>query len=179
MNDLLATCRPTLAHNVLADFVRSGRMSVIITQNIDGLHQRAGTDPGRVIELHGNGTFGRCLDCRREMELKIIREHINSTGTSPTCPQCGGRVKAAVISFGQAMPEGAVSRAAGLCRDADLILVVGSSLVVHPAASLPVVGVDNGAGLAIINKQSTPLDGLADLVLNHSIDEVFAALPDL
>jgi len=176
MNDRLASCQPTLAHRALAAMTRSGDMSAIVTQNIDDLHRRAGTDPQRLIELHGNATFGRCLDCGKPMELETIREHFRQMNRSPVCPQCSGLVKAAVVSFGQAMPESELARAAEFMGDADLVLAIGTSLVVHPAASLPLIGIDNGARLVIINKQSTPLDGVADLVLNHSIDSVFGVL---
>ena len=175
MNDLLASCEPTLAHRSLAAMVRSGRMSAIVTQNIDGLHQRAGTDPEHLIELHGNGTYGRCVDCGTQMDLAEARKFIAEKGRSPVCSNCSGLVKAAVISFGQAMPENELKRAANLAAKADLVFAIGTSLVVHPAATLPLIGVENGAELVIINKESTPLDGVAEMVLNHSIDAVFGA----
>ena len=176
MNDMLASCEPTLAHKALAALVRSGRVSAIVTQNIDGLHQRAGTDPEHLIELHGNGTYGRCLDCGNVMDLAGARNFIAKEGRSPVCSSCSGLVKAAVISFGQAMPEKELNRAAQLAAKADLVFAVGTSLVVHPAATLPLIGVENGAELIIINKESTPVDGAAKMVLNHSIDAVFGAL---
>ena len=175
MNDLLTSCEPTLAHRSLAAMVRSGRMAAIVTQNIDGLHQRAGTDLEHLIELHGNGTYGRCVDCGTQMDLAEARKFIAEKGRSPVCSNCSGLVKAAVISFGQAMPENELKRAADLAAKADLVLAIGTSLVVHPAATLPLIGIENGAELVIINKESTPLDGAAKMVLNHSIDAVFGA----
>ncbi len=176
MNDQFAGARPTVAHMALAAMADSGRMPAIVTQNIDGLHQRSGVGSDRVIELHGNATYGHCIDCRRRMELDEVRSFVEAEKRSPKCRTCGGMVKAAVISFGEGMPEAAMREAARHCMDADLILVVGTSLVVHPAASLPVLGLQHGAGIVIINRESTPLDRDAELVLNHSSDSVFAAV---
>lgn len=176
MNEQLAKARPTIAHLALAELVGEGRMPAVVTQNIDGLHQRSGVDADKVIELHGNATYGRCLDCRSRVELDEVRSFIASENSSPRCRSCGGLVKAAVISFGEAMPDDAVRVAAQHCMNADVVLVVGTSLVVQPAASLPVLGLQHGAGIVIINRQSTPLDHEAELVLNHSSDSVFAAV---
>jgi len=176
MNEQSARAKPTIAHRALSAMVGDGRMPAIITQNIDGLHQRSGVEGERIIELHGNATYGHCIDCRLPMRLEDIRRHIESKGACPVCPSCGGLVKAAVVSFGEQMPPDLMTKAAGHCRDADLILVIGTSLLVQPAASLPRHGVENGARLVIINRQSTPLDGWADMVLNHSSDSVFAVL---
>lgn len=176
MNEQFAAARPTVSHLALAALVESGRMPAIVTQNIDGLHQRSGADADKVIELHGNATYGHCLDCRRRMELDEIHSLIRAENRSPRCGTCGGFVKAAVVSFGEAMPDDAMRNAAQHCMDADLILIVGTSLVVQPAASLPVLGLQHGAGFVIINRESTPLDHDAELVLNHSSDSVFAAV---
>ncbi len=176
MNEQFERARPTVGHLVLAEMVRSGRMPAIITQNIDGLHQRSGVAANRLVELHGNATFGHCIECRLPMDLESVRAEIDRTGRCPACTDCGGLIKAAVVSFGEAMPEAAMATATELCRNADLILAIGTSLQVQPAASLPQIGIRLGAKLVIINKQSTPLDGIAELVLNHSIDSVFAAL---
>lgn len=176
MNELFARAQPTIAHRALSEMVRDGRMPAIITQNIDGLHQRSGVDGRRIIELYGNATYGHCIDCRAPMDLDEIRRQIDASELCPRCPACHGLVKAAVVSFGEAMPADRMAEAASHCRDADLILVIGTSLLVQPAASLPLHGVQNGAKLVIINRQSTPLGGYADLVLSHSSDSVFAAL---
>jgi NAD-dependent deacetylase len=176
MNEQFATARPTVAHLALAALVERERMPAIVTQNIDGLHQRSGADAGKVIELHGNATYGHCLDCRRRIELDDVRLFIQAENRSPRCAKCDGLIKAAVISFGESMPEAAMEEAARYCMTADLIVVVGTSLVVHPAASLPLLGARSGAGIVIINRESTPLDDDAELVLNHSSDSVFAAV---
>lgn len=147
----------------------------MITQNIDGLHQRAGHASDRLVEIHGNGTRGKCLECRTAMELAEAKRLIESTGTSPRCP-CGGLVKAAIISFGQPMPAAEMRAATELAQRADLFLVIGSSLRVRPAATLPIIARRAGAALAIINGDETPLDSLADVIVRQRIGSVFSAL---
>lgn len=176
MNEQFDAARPTIAHKALAMLVEVGRMPAIVTQNIDGLHQRSGAEADRVIELHGNATYGHCIDCRRRMELDEIRRHIDAEQSCPVCADCGGLVKAAVVSFGESMPQDAMAKAAAHCREAELILIVGTSLLVQPAASLSCIGRECGARLVIINRQSTPLDEISEMVLNHSSDSVFAAV---
>jgi NAD-dependent deacetylase len=155
--------------------VAAGRMPAIVTQNIDGLHQAAGVPDERVIELHGNGTYATCLDCGRRYEIADIRPRFEADGLAPDCAACGGAVKTATISFGQAMPQGAMRRAEALARKADLFLVLGSSLVVYPAALLPVVAKRAGAALAIVNREPTDLDEAADLVVRAEIGPVLDA----
>jgi NAD-dependent deacetylase len=175
MNADFARAEPNPGHVGLARLVASGRVATLITQNIDGLHGRAGTPPERLIEIHGNATHGHCLDCRRPMSLEDARSVIAATGASPRCA-CGGLVKAAVVSFGESLPAALLTRAVKAARAADLFLVVGSSLVVQPAASLPEAAKGNGARLVIVNREATPLDALADLVVRASIGGVFVAL---
>lgn len=176
MNRQFAATEPTAAHRSLADLVRRGRLKTIITQNIDGLHQRSGVAAAQLIELHGNATYGHCIGCRKRMALQEIEKRIDRSGACPVCTDCGGFIKAAVVSFGELMPEHALALATDCCLNADLILVIGTSLMVEPAASLPRLGAESGARIVIINKQSTPLDDSAELVLNHSIDSIFAVL---
>jgi NAD-dependent deacetylase len=176
MDDSFAGAQPSTVHRLLADFVREGRALGIITQNIDGLHQEAGTPAEKLIELHGNGTYATCLDCGLRHELSAIRPVFEATGRSPLCDDCGGLVKSATISFGQRMPEEAMRRADALARAADLFLVIGSSLVVHPAAQLPLVAKAAGAALVIVNREATPLDGAADLLVRAEIGAAFARL---
>ncbi len=176
MDDLYRGAEPSTGHRVMADLVRKGRMQAIITQNIDGLHQAAGVPEARVIEVHGNGTYARCLECHTRHELAVIRAHFETHGHPPACQACGGIVKSATISFGQRMPEAAVQRAQRLAEDCDLFLVVGSSLVVYPAAFLPVLAQRNGARLVIVNREPTPLDDQADDVVRGEIGEVLTGL---
>lgn len=173
--DELRVVEPNLAHRALARLVAKGRINSIITQNIDGLHQRSGVPDDRLIELHGNATFATCLDCGERTELDAAEAEIERTGFAPRC-RCGGLIKAAVISFGQAMPSREMHRAEEAIHECDLFLAIGSSLQVQPAATLPVAAKYHGARLVIVNRDPTPLDGLADFVLRGAIGDVFAVL---
>lgn len=176
MDDLYKDAAPSAGHRVLADLFHAGRLPGIITQNIDGLHQLSGVPDEAVIEVHGNGTYATCLDCAERHELAGIRAVFEEKGHAPACRACGGIVKSATISFGQRMPEAAMRRAEALARDCDLFLVIGSSLVVYPAASLPLVAREAGARLAILNREPTPLDPEAHLVVNAEIGPVLASI---
>ena len=174
MDDLYRGARPSLGHLGFASLVAADRMPAVITQNIDGLHQESGLDPDQVIELHGNGTYAKCLACGSRHELDWVRRYFDADGEPPDCRMCGGILKAATISFGQAMPEGPMRRAQKLTASCDLFLVAGSSLVVYPAAAFPAFAKENGARLAIVNREPTPLDEAADLVIHAEIGSVFS-----
>jgi NAD-dependent deacetylase len=175
MNADFAAAEPNAGHRGLAQLAGEGRLLGLITQNIDGLHQRAGMPPDRMIEIHGNSTKGRCLDCRTFMSLEEVAAIMEGTGQSPRC-KCGGLVKAAIISFGERVPEDEMRRATNFAEDADLFLAIGSSLQVQPAATLPIVAKRAGATLAIINRESTPLDGHADFAIQTPIGLFFSRL---
>ncbi len=164
----LDAAAPNRGHRAVAELVRRGVARAVITQNVDGLHQLAGVPDTRVIELHGNTTYARCLSCGRRYELEPIRAAFERTGEPPACA-CGGWVKTATISFGQPMPEEAMRRARRETLACDLFLVLGSSLVVFPAAEFPAIARRNGARLVIVNREPTPLDPIADLVLHDEI----------
>lgn len=176
MDDLYRGAQPSRGHHALAALVRSGRMPAVITQNIDGLHQASGIPAEQVVELHGNGTYATCLSCGRRHELEWIRPRFEATGEPPMCEACGGIVKTATISFGQSMPEGPMRRAHELALGCDLFIVLGSSLVVYPAAAIPALAKRAGAILAIVNREPTDLDDLADLVVHGEIGSALAAL---
>ncbi|HKX30337.1 MAG TPA: NAD-dependent deacylase [Blastocatellia bacterium] len=165
---------PNAGHAAFVEIERQGRLRALITQNIDGLHQKAGQK--NVIELHGTTTKVECLDCQRRISMDDAVALIEAGDEAPECELCGGLLKPATISFGQAMPARAMQLALAACADCDVFLAVGSSLVVHPAASLPVIAKQIGAVLIIINRTSTPLDGMADVVLNDEIGKVLPAL---
>lgn len=169
MDDHFAGARPSRGHRALASLVARGRMPAIVTQNIDGLHQDSGVPPERVVELHGNGTYATCLECGRRHELAALRPRFEATGAAPACDECGGPVKAATISFGQAMPAPALRRAQELAEGCDLFLVLGSSLVVYPAAALPLIAKRAGARLVIVNREPTEFDAMADLAIRGEI----------
>jgi NAD-dependent deacetylase len=160
---------PNRGHRAVAKLVRTGKVSAVITQNIDGLHQESGVPDENMIELHGNGTYATCLTCATRYELEPIKQAFSADGTLPECTYCGGIVKTATISFGQAMPEGPMERAREETLASDLFLAVGSFLVVYPAAGFPAMAKQNGAKLVILNRDPTDLDRIADLVLNHEI----------
>ncbi len=162
---------PNRGHRAVANLVRRGVVSSVITQNIDGLHQASGIPPQQVIELHGNATYATCLDCGERYEIDDIRPAFERTGEPPVCEKCFGFVKTATISFGQAMPEAPMQRAHLETIAADLFIVVGSSLVVYPAAAFPEVAKRRGAKLVIVNREPRGLDGIADLVLNREIGD--------
>ncbi len=160
---------PNRGHRAVSKLVRVGKVTSVITQNIDGLHQASGVPDEKVIELHGNGTYATCLTCATRYELDPIKAAFEADGTLPACHFCGGIVKTATISFGQAMPEEEMERARDETLACDLFLAIGSSLVVQPAAGFPAMAKRNGAKLVIINRDPTDLDGIADLVLNREI----------
>ena len=160
---------PNNGHHAVARLVASGTASHVITQNIDGLHQHSGVPEDRLIELHGNTRHAKCLDCGARMEIAEILAHFSAHGDAPDCAQCGGLVKTATISFGQPMPQGEMARADAAVRSCDLMLILGSSLQVYPAAGFPLQVKRQGGRLVILNREETPLDRYADLVINAEI----------
>ncbi|MCB2077464.1 MAG: hypothetical protein KDE55_07175 [Novosphingobium sp.] len=162
------------SHRAIRAVYETGRVSAVITQNIDNLHQASGIPPEKVIELHGNGSYAACLTCNARHELEFIREAIRENDTPPDCPHCGGILKTATISFGQPMPQEEMLRARAETLACDLFLALGSSLVVHPAATLPAIAAQNGADLVIVNNEETPLDPLAGLVVRDDIGDAFS-----
>ena len=165
--DLLAA-QPNPAHRALVDLEEAGKLSAIVTQNIDGLHQRAGSDPDRVIELHGSAHVVRCTNCGTIFSGEAIQQRLSDGDIYPACPVCGGILRTATVLFGEPLPREALERSISLTRDADLLLVVGSSLVVNPAAKLPLIAKRNGAPFVIVNRTETRQDALADLRLAGS-----------
>jgi NAD-dependent deacetylase len=160
---------PNAGHRALAKLVEQGKMTAIITQNVDGLHQRSGVPASKIIELHGNTTYATCLDCGQRYELEPIRKAFLADGTLPVCEKCDGIVKTATISFGQAMPEIQMARAQDETQQCDLFIVLGSSLVVYPAAGFPRIAKKRGASLVILNRDPTDQDDDADLVVHDEI----------
>ena len=168
-DETMLTAEPNAGHRALARLVEQGRMSAIITQNVDGLHQRSGVPDSRIIELHGNSTYASCLDCGHRHELDPIRKAFLGSGKLPLCVKCDGIVKTATISFGQAMPEIQMARAQDETMACDLFIVLGSSLVVYPAASFPRIAKRRGARLVIVNREATDQDDDADMVIHAEI----------
>lgn len=175
MEEMFAAARPNAGHLAIAELVARGCVSCVITQNIDDLHRISGVPAENIVELHGNTRYARCLDCGARAELAPIRQHFDAHGEAPDCARCGGLMKTATISFGQAMPELEMERAERAARGCDLFLVLGSSLVVYPAAGFPLMAKRCGAKLAIVNREATDLDGEADLVLHERIGATLSA----
>ncbi|MEM6849494.1 MAG: Sir2 family NAD-dependent protein deacetylase [Pseudomonadota bacterium] len=174
MAKLSAHAEPNAAHTALAQLVEAGKVTTIVTQNIDGMHQRAGTPPDALIEIHGNSNHATCLDCGARMETDEAERTVEETGRSPRCTACGGLVKAAVISFGQEMPEDLMIRVQIAATQTDLILALGKSLAVYPVAVLPLIVLERGAGFIIGSKLPTDLDHLVGFVLRAGLHETFA-----
>jgi NAD-dependent deacetylase len=170
------TARPNAAHAALVDLERQGRLRALLTQNIDGLHQAAGSAPGLVLELHGTVHEVACLSCGDRTTMRSTLDRVEAGEADPACRACGGILKSATISFGQALDAAVIGAAADAAADCDVFLAVGSSLTVHPAAGLTDVAARAGARIVVVNAEPTPYDGLADLVVRDPIGE---ALPRL
>ena len=167
--------KPNAGHRAVAALMAAVKVSAVITQNVDNLHQDGGADPERVIELHGNAGYATCLGCGLRHELAELKGPFLEDGRLPACRDCGGIVKTAVISFGQALPKDAWVRAEDETLAADLYLVLGSSLTVFPAAGLPRMAWEAGVPLVIVNRDPTPLDRLATLALREEIGPLMTA----
>jgi NAD-dependent deacetylase len=174
MDDLYRHAQPGRCHAALVAFAEAGRLEAVVTQNIDGLHTSAGLPPDRLVELHGNGTFARCLDCGTRFELAPVRAHLDRTGEALTCG-CGGAVKSASIAFGQKLDPAVLARAVAAAEGCDLFIAIGSSLVVRPAATLPLIAKAAGAVLVVVNRDPTPLDQQADLAIRCDAGDALVA----
>ena len=170
----LKNATPNAGHRAVSRLVGLGKVTEVVTQNIDGLHQASGVPAEKVIEVHGNATYAKCLSCGLRCEFDDIEPAFKATQEPPVCSSCGGIVKSATISFGQAMPEEEMERAAEASLACDLFLAIGSSLVVYPAAGLPIAAKRAGAKLVILNRDPTELDHMADLVINAEIGPTLA-----
>lgn len=179
IRDALLAAEPGPSHRAVATLVEMGHASIVITQNIDGLHQRGGVADHKVIEIHGSGRHAACLTCGTHHGIDEVKEILAQGGDVPDCVQCGGIVKPATISFGQPLPEQVMADAKAATFNADLFLAIGSSLKVFPAAGLPVTAAHNRTPLVIINREPTGLDGLATQVIHAEIGDVLRGLMTL
>jgi len=171
---ILKKAEPNTAHLALAKLEKDGKLHHVITQNIDGLHQEAGQM--NVIELHGNTRQIICVNCSTTYTMEKAYEKLEKE-LPPKC-SCGGILRPDVVLFGEPLPSEAIENAIQVSRNCDVFLVMGSSLVVYPAAQLPVIAKQNGAALIIINIDPTPLDGIADIVINKKASEILSNLID-
>ena len=170
------TASPNPGHLALVELERQGRLHTLVTQNIDGLHQRAGHDPTRIVELHGTMREAMCLACGDRGPMEPVLDRLRAGEEDPHCVLCGGLLKSATISFGQSLVAADLLRAERAARECDLILAVGSTLTVSPACDLVPVAAASGARVVIVNAQPTPFDALADAVVRQPISE---SLPGL
>lgn len=178
-HELYKNVKPNIGHTSIGELDRRGKLLGLITQNIDGLHSRGGVSDEKVVELHGTDRRVVCLECGKEFDPDAILESLTEEFASPRCDRCGGLLKSATISFGQSMPVAAMQRAQELSEAADVFVVVGSSLQVQPAASFPVIAKQSGAFLAIVNRDPTPIDPIADYVYQGESGEFFRCLNPL
>ena len=177
--ELFKTVQPNVAHHAIREYERRGQMLGLITQNIDGLHKIAGSSEEKLVELHGTDRLVTCLSCGKKYQPCDVYEHLVEPFAAPTCSDCGGLLKSANISFGQSMPVEAMRRAQEWSERGDIFIVLGSSLQVQPAASFPVIAKRSGALLALINRDPTPLDDIADFVHHGAIGAFFETLKTL
>ncbi|MGY1848859.1 SIR2 family NAD-dependent protein deacylase [Blastococcus sp. SYSU DS1021] len=161
--------RPNAGHAALVDLERQGRLRTLVTQNVDGLHQAAGSDPARVVEIHGTVHEVECLGCREGTTMQEALDRVAAGEPDPPCRSCGGILKSATISFGQLLEPAVVDAAVAAAGDCDVFLAVGTSLQVHPAAGLVDVAVRHGARVVVVNAEPTPYDDVADLVVREPI----------
>ncbi|MFA5323179.1 MAG: NAD-dependent deacylase [Smithella sp.] len=173
---LMANAQPNRAHMAIAELERMNKLSSIITQNIDNLHQRAGNNPQKVYELHGNMQWLVCLDCGKRYDLELMRRKHPSPEKFPTCEKCGGILKPAVVFFGETLPQVTLMSATREAQECDLLIVIGSSLVVYPAAYMPLYAKQSGAKIIIINMGDTGHDDIADVFINAPAGDVMAKI---
>ena len=166
---------PNEGHKKIAEIMKV-KDSFLVTQNVDNLHQDSGVDIDKIAELHGNATYAKCLDCSRSYELEDLKKEFLETNEPPLCSICGGILKTATISFGQAMPEKEMQISQKKAIESDLFICIGTSLAVFPAADLPLLAKETGATLVILNNEPTQMDQYADLVINRDISEVFSEI---
>jgi NAD-dependent deacetylase len=167
---------PNAGHRALVDLERTGRLHTLITQNVDGLHQAAGSDPSLVVEVHGTLREVMCLDCGDRAPMKTAVDRVRAGEADPPCRRCGGILKSATISFGQSLVPADLERADAAARACDLLIAVGSTLAVFPIADVVPLAIAHGARVVIVNGSSTAMDDLADVVLTGSISDVLPAL---
>jgi len=173
---LIVDARPNPAYIAIAGIEKIGKLSCVITQNIDNLHQKAGNSPEKVFELHGSMHWAVCLTCHHRYPLPEIREKLNLASGAPLCEKCSGILKPDVVFFGESLPPVVLSEAIRHSRECDLLIAVGSSLVVYPAAYMPVYAKEAGARVVIVNLTATSYDMMADEVINGKAGEVMSAI---
>ena len=167
---------PNDGHRALVDLERAGHLDTLVTQNVDGLHQSAGSDPARVVEIHGTIQEVQCLDCEERAPMERALARVIAGEEDPSCRSCGGMLKSATISFGQGLISRDLARAQEAAEGCDLILAIGTTLAVYPIAAMVPIAKEAGARVVILNGEPTEMDGVADAVLSGSISEILPQL---
>jgi NAD-dependent deacetylase len=170
------TAKPNAGHRALVDLERKAALDVLVTQNVDGLHHAAGSSPEKVIEIHGNVRDVKCLSCSWRAPMRLALDRVRAGEEDPGCPECGGILKSATISFGENLVPADLARAHAAASRADLFLAIGTSLAVYPAAGLPESGLANGARLVVMNAEPTPFDDVATVVVRERLGTVLPAI---
>jgi len=173
---LMEDAMPNAAHYAIVDLEKMGKLSALVTQNVDNLHQKAGSNPALIRELHGNMQMLVCLNCRERYPIAMIQEKYADSDIIPTCEYCRGILKPDVIFFGEALPQQTLTQALREAEECDLMMVIGSSLVVYPAAYVPVQAKQAGADLVIINKGPTEQDHQADVRIDAAAGETMTKI---
>ena len=168
--------KPNAGHRALADLEHKAALHTLVTQNVDGLHQAAGSSPDRIVEIHGTVHEAKCLSCDWRGPMEPVLERVRAGEEDPDCTECGGMLKSATISFGENLVPEDLARAQDAAAGCDVFLAIGTSLTVYPAAGLPEVALSSGARLLVFNAQPTPFDGMADAVVREQLGDV---LPEL
>jgi NAD-dependent deacetylase len=179
LHKLLANLSPNSGHKLVQRIVSLKKNNALITQNIDGLHQKAGVKEDQIIEIHGNATKAACLSCFKENSIELLHDAVVKNLELPPCEYCSGIVKVATISFGQPMNERDMIKASDISIECDLMIVMGSSLKVMPAGKIPEQARLSGAKLVILNREKTPYDDIADVVINDELKNICSTLNEL
>jgi NAD-dependent deacetylase len=174
--ELWADREPNAGHRALVRLEARSKLLLLVTQNVDGLHHKAGTDPDLLVEIHGNTRRAMCLSCDWRDDIEVVLERVRAGEPDPHCTICGGILKSATISFGQSLVADDLERAQRAAEQCDLFLAVGTSLAVYPIADTVRIASRNGARLIIVNAEPTPFDGIADVVLHASISDVLPVI---
>ena len=174
----MATAKPNLGHRALVELFALDKCHGVITQNVDNLHQESGLPEELIVELHGNATYAKCLGCGKRYQLHVLKEEFEEEGSVLPCQTCGGIIKTATISFGQAMPEEEMVTATNMTKECDLMIVLGSSLTVYPAAAFPEEVATSGKPIVIINREPTSLDNQAFLRIGEGIGKTMSSVVD-
>ena len=174
----IGAAKPNLGHRALVELFALEKCHGVITQNVDNLHQESGLPEELIVELHGNATYAKCLDCGKRYQLHAVKQEFENEGSVLPCKTCGGIIKTATISFGQAMPEEQMMMAANMTKECDLMIVLGSSLTVYPAAAFPEDVAASGKPVVIINREPTTLDNQAFLRIGEGIGKTMSSVVD-